>query len=97
MFCTLCKKCIDICPTGALRWHPETAAVELIAEKCTACGKCVDICPTKVITHSEQAFSFDGVDLPWIPVICDLCGGDPACTRICPTQAIFSDERVKVN
>jgi class I fructose-bisphosphate aldolase len=79
-YCTLCKKCIDICPTSALKWHQTSGAVELIAEQCTACGKCVEICPTHVIVKSA--------DLPWVPVICDLCGGDPACARICPTGAI---------
>lgn len=92
-YCTLCKKCIDICPTGALRWHAATGAVELILEKCTACGKCVEICPTQVILQSDAGVSLDGVELPWYPVICDLCGSDPACSRICPTEAISLTER----
>lgn len=89
MFCTLCKKCIDVCPTGALQWHSATGAVELLLDRCTACHKCVEICPTRVILRSDRATP----QLPWYPIICDLCGGDPACTKSCPTGAIFLDER----
>jgi DhnA family fructose-bisphosphate aldolase class Ia/Fe-S-cluster-containing hydrogenase component 2 len=92
-YCTLCKKCIDVCPEDALGWQVETGAVELLPEKCTACGKCVDICPTHVVMRSGTPFVKAGLDLPWIPIICDLCDGDPACARICPTKAISLDER----
>ena len=92
-FCTLCKKCIDICPTGALRWHDLSGAVELVVEQCTACDRCVEVCPTHVVMHSASGISFNGGELPWYPVICDLCAGDPACARICPTGAITLAER----
>jgi Fe-S-cluster-containing hydrogenase component 2 len=94
LFCTLCKKCIEVCPTEALRWQSTTGAVELLTERCTACDACVEICPTEVILRSAG-----GIDLPsgkylnWYPIICDLCGGEPECTKICPTGAIFIDER----
>jgi class I fructose-bisphosphate aldolase len=101
LFCTLCKKCIDICPTEALKWHDQSGAVALIVERCTACDKCVEVCPTKVILRSDQGISMETtngeVNLPWYPVICDLCGGEPACARICPTGAIYVDERLKVS
>jgi ferredoxin len=97
MFCTLCKKCIDICPTNALKWHDQTSSVELLVDQCTACGKCVDICPTKVIMKSDQGITLNNATLPWYPIVCDLCGGDPACAKICPTGAIFIDERLKVS
>jgi DhnA family fructose-bisphosphate aldolase class Ia/Fe-S-cluster-containing hydrogenase component 2 len=94
MFCTSCKKCIDVCPREALRWHPQTGAVELLADKCDNCGECVAICPTKVIIHSDEGIAFaDGHELPWYPVVCDFCGGAPECARICPTDAIFIAER----
>jgi class I fructose-bisphosphate aldolase len=122
MFCTLCKKCIDICPTQALRWHEQTGAVELLVNRCTACGECVEICPTHVIMKSDLPFTgslsvieddpneiagglsniedrqvaASATTLPWYPIVCDLCSGDPACTRICPTGAIYVDERLKV-
>ena len=92
-FCVLCKKCIDVCPTAALKWHEKTGAVELIVEKCTACDKCVEICPTDVVMKSDTSISFNGTTLEWYPMICDLCGGDPACVKICPTEAITMDER----
>ncbi len=94
MFCTLCKKCLDVCPTDALRWHPETGAVELLVEQCTACDKCVEVCPTGVIVHSDEDIQIaSGEHLDWYPVVCDLCAGEPECTRVCPTGAIFMAER----
>jgi DhnA family fructose-bisphosphate aldolase class Ia/Fe-S-cluster-containing hydrogenase component 2 len=94
MFCTLCKKCLDVCPTDALRWHPNTGAVELLVDQCTACDECVEICPTEVIIHSETGIQIaSGETLDWYPVVCDLCVGDPECTAICPTGAIFVDQR----
>ena len=94
MFCTLCKKCLDVCPTGALRWHPENGAVELLPELCENHGECIDICPTKVIVRSDEGIKIaDGRSLEWFPVVCDLCDGEPECARICPTDAIFVAER----
>ena len=94
MFCTSCQKCIEVCPTEALRWHPENGAVELLPERCNNCAECVAICPTKVIIQSEKGITFnDGRTLDWYPVVCDLCGGQPECARICPTEAIFVTER----
>ncbi len=94
MFCTLCEKCIQVCPTDALRWHPQTGAIELLADRCENCDECVKICPTQVIVHSDDGITFaDGHAIPWYPVVCDLCGGEPECTRICPTDAIFVAER----
>jgi DhnA family fructose-bisphosphate aldolase class Ia/Fe-S-cluster-containing hydrogenase component 2 len=95
-YCTLCKKCIDICPTSALKWNDLSGAIELLVEKCTACDKCVEICPTQVILRSETGFQLGEALLPWYPIVCDLCDGDPACARICPTEAITVDERKTV-
>lgn len=97
MFCTLCKKCLEVCPTEALRWHPETGAVELLVDQCTACDKCVQVCPTGVILHSDAGIQIaSGGHLSWYPVVCDLCAGEPECARICPTGAIFIAERKEV-
>jgi len=95
MFCTSCQKCIDVCPRDALRWHPQSGAVELLVERCDNSSECIQICPTGVIIHSDQGITFDdGRLLDWYPLVCDLCGGAPECVRICPTGAIYNAERV---
>ncbi len=94
MFCTLCKKCLEVCPTDALRWHGQSGAVELLVDQCTACDECVKICPTEVIVHSGEGIQLaSGDSLDWYPVVCDLCAGEPECAIICPTGAIFVSER----
>lgn len=95
-YCTLCKKCIEVCPTGALRWDRGTGAVSLDLEVCTACDKCVEICPTHVVMKSDRPIQVADRELSWYPVICDLCGVAPACARICPTGAITVDQRKMV-
>jgi Fe-S-cluster-containing hydrogenase component 2 len=94
MFCTSCRKCIDVCPNEALHWHPENGAVELLPERCDSSAECLAICPTQVIIKSEEGITFeDSRWLDWYPVVCDLCGGKPECARICPTGAIYVSER----
>lgn len=41
--------CIEACPFGALRFHPETHRPEILEEKCTGCGMCVKTCPRSII------------------------------------------------
>jgi len=42
--CTKCKKCVEVCPTNAIR---ESNSGEIITDRryCDNCGKCVEVCP----------------------------------------------------
>lgn len=42
--CVLCRRCLALCPRGALRMEPDSAAVD--ARLCLACGACVAACRT---------------------------------------------------
>ncbi len=46
--CTGCGDCISECPTGALGWRGEKAAL-VYPELCTYCAACEDICPVDAI------------------------------------------------
>jgi len=55
--CTGCKKCIPVCPFGALEMKEGRAEVN---ERCTYCGACVDVCPVEAITlHKTSAENKD--------------------------------------
>lgn len=77
--CSQCKvaPCAKVCPTDALRWIE--GVVYLDEESCTSCYKCVEACPFGAIYAHEDC------DLP---IICDMCGGDPECVKKCPNGAL---------
>ena len=79
--CRQCRRapCVAACPTGALYRDGDTGAVLLEPDPCICCSSCVDACPLGV------AMPHPGTGLP---LICDLCGGDPACVKRCATGAI---------
>lgn len=79
--CLQCEDplCADICGRDAIRRDERTGAVIIDRWDCNGCGKCVPHCPHNAITFYEG---------DKIPLLCDLCGGDPACVKYCPTQAI---------
>lgn len=57
--CTLCAKCIDICPTEILsKGIAGYPVVSFSAAHCTFCGKCADVC-------EADCFDRSGGRLPW--------------------------------
>ena len=80
--CRLCQRpaCVAACPTEALYRDEVLGVVRLKAEDCIGCSACVDECPFgMVMLHPETD----------LPLICDLCDGDPACVKRCATDAII--------
>lgn len=71
-------RCVQACPEHALSRDPRTRAIVLDKERCLKCYACRDACP----------FGAIHLDTGKIPLICDLCGGDPACVKACPTAAV---------
>ena len=81
LLCEQCDAhpCIEACPDEALSRDESTGIITVDAETCTECGSCVEACPYHGIRlHPETN----------IPIICDLCGGDPYCTKHCVPGAI---------
>lgn len=79
LICTRCDKrfCIPACPTKALSYKGGNIVVD--EKLCNSCGDCVEACP------------FHGIKLhpgTKMPIICDLCDGDPSCVKACPKSAL---------
>lgn len=80
--CVQCEAapCVPACPVSALSRVPATGAIQLNSEACIGCKRCVDACPYGGIGFHEE---------DQLPLLCDLCGGEPACVEFCQfTQAI---------
>lgn len=74
--CIQCKErsCIAVCPTAALSIDDKTGAVLFDEKLCIHCRKC------------HKACAYNGVQWDYemnVPMICDLCGGDPECLKPC--------------
>ena len=54
--CTLCGKCIDKCPFGALSIEAKGIAV---GDACRMCGMCVRSCPEGAIRFEQRANTVD--------------------------------------
>ena len=87
--CIQCEEapCIASCPVEALSRDDKTGAIRLDADTCTGCRRCVDACPHEGVGFDEKGN---------LPLICDLCGGEPVCVGFCRfTEAIRFDASVK--
>lgn len=75
--CNLCEEpvCIACCPFDALSRSSENGTIVLDEKNCTGCGRCIRECPYKAIVFDEERM---------IPLICNLCGGNPKCVDVCP-------------
>jgi carbon-monoxide dehydrogenase iron sulfur subunit len=71
--------CVEVCPAGAIRRHPDTEAVTIDAERCVGCKLCLLACPFGNVHFEATA----GVSAK-----CDLCGGDPRCVGSCTSGAL---------
>ncbi|MGE5584338.1 MAG: TIGR04076 family protein [Bacillota bacterium] len=81
LVCRQCgnARCVGACPNAALSRDPETRCVVVDETRCSGCGACAGACPFGAVAfHPETR----------VPLICDLCGGDPECVKRCPTGAI---------
>ncbi len=81
---SLCRQCADApcvaaCPTEALRQNAADGRIEFIPDHCIACPACAAACPFDVAFIDPAS---------GMPLICDLCVGDPACVKRCVTGAL---------
>jgi len=81
--CVACKepKCIEGCPTQAIKWDEKEKRIIIDKEKCVACGLCIERCQYGSITlalNDENAF------------VCDFCIDldKPKCVEFCPKDAL---------
>jgi ferredoxin len=47
--CTMCRSCVNVCPTHAFRFDEERFALDFKHIACVACGLCEKVCPESVV------------------------------------------------
>ena len=78
--CQMCEErfCTQ-CPHEAISVG-SLGRIVISKERCTGCGECEALCPVGAIELGED-----------VPLVCDLCGGDPQCIKTCSLNAIVFD------
>lgn len=51
--CTNCKKCVNSCPTQAMKAIYEKRR-EYFLPDCWACGECIEVCPTDAVKYEKK-------------------------------------------
>jgi carbon-monoxide dehydrogenase iron sulfur subunit len=77
--------CISSCPVHALFREEGSMRIVLDPDRCVGCGKCVDACPFDGVSFDQEAS---------VPLICDLCDGNPACVEACALPRAIRYESV---
>ncbi|WP_089720545.1 4Fe-4S dicluster domain-containing protein, partial [Candidatus Entotheonella palauensis] len=52
--CTMCRSCVNVCPTHAFRFDEAAASLQLKQISCVACGLCETVCPEDVIALQPE-------------------------------------------
>jgi heterodisulfide reductase subunit A-like polyferredoxin/coenzyme F420-reducing hydrogenase delta subunit len=78
--CTLCRSCVNVCPTHAFRLVEATHALELKHVDCVACGLCAAVCPERVITLTRE-LPLARASLDWAVVVQDEMIGCAKCGK----------------
>ena len=77
--CTLCRSCVNVCPTHAFRLDEPTSSLQFNHFACVACGLCEALCPEDVISlRHEVVFSHEALGYRTVVrdemVACLKCG-----------------------
>jgi len=78
--CTLCRSCVNVCPTHAFRLVEATHTLELKHVSCVACGLCAQVCPEHVITLRRE-LPLGRSALEYQPVVQDELVGCAQCGK----------------
>lgn len=86
ILCINCKEapCVEACPTNAISRESDSLLMRIDESACSGCAECVNACPYAAIFIPPDRE---------VPVICDLCRGEPVCVSSCLYGALRFENR----